>query len=84
VPEAGVRADRGRLVAPLLLVGSAAASLGATISSAPDFVDLHVYVLGGSALDRPETLYSFVYADHRRTNRCPSSICPSRRWCSVR
>jgi alpha-1,2-mannosyltransferase len=63
VPEAGVRADRGRLVAPLLLVGSAAASLGATISSAPDFVDLHVYVLGGSALDRPETLYSFVYAD---------------------
>lgn len=58
-----MRADRGRLVAPLLLVGSAAASLGATISSAPDFVDLHVYVLGGSALDRPETLYSFVYAD---------------------
>jgi alpha-1,2-mannosyltransferase len=63
VPEAGVRTDRRRLLAPLLLFVSAAVLLGVTIPSPPNLVDFHVYVLGGAALDRPETLYSFVYSD---------------------
>jgi alpha-1,2-mannosyltransferase len=63
VPEAGVRTDRRRLLAPLLLVASAAVLLGVSIPSPPHLIDFHVYVLGGSALDRPETLYSFAYAD---------------------
>jgi alpha-1,2-mannosyltransferase len=63
VPEAGVRTDRRRLLAPLLLVASAAVLLCVSIPSPPHLIDFHVYVLGGSALDRPETLYSFAYAD---------------------
>lgn len=63
MPESNARADRRRLIAPLLLIASAAALLGVTIANPPDLVDFHVYVLGGAALDRPETLYSFAYAD---------------------
>ncbi|MDX1892780.1 mannosyltransferase [Mycolicibacterium sp. 050158] len=61
--DTGVRADRRRLLPPLLLLLSAGILLGVTIANPPDLVDLHVYVLGGSALDRPDTLYTFVYAD---------------------
>jgi alpha-1,2-mannosyltransferase len=57
------RTDRRHLLAPLVLLASAAILLGVTIANEPDLVDFHVYVLGGSALDRPETLYSFAYSD---------------------
>ena len=62
VAEAGVRTDRRRVPAPLLLFVSAAALIGVTIPSQPDLDDFHVYMLGGAALDRPETLYSFAYS----------------------
>ena len=56
-----LRADRRRLLPPLLLFVSAAVGLVLTIRSEPDLTDFHVYWLGGKALDRPETLYSFAY-----------------------
>jgi alpha-1,2-mannosyltransferase len=55
-------ADRRRLLAPALLLISAAALAGMIIPRPPDLVDLHVYMLGGAALDQPETLYSLVYS----------------------
>uniref|UniRef100_A0A5Q5BEI6 Mannosyltransferase n=3 Tax=unclassified Mycobacterium TaxID=2642494 RepID=A0A5Q5BEI6_MYCSS len=63
MPESGVPAGRRRLLAPLLLVTSAAALLAVTMANPPDLVDFHVYMLGGVALDRPDTLYSFAYSD---------------------
>ncbi len=56
-----MRTDRRRLLPPLLLFVSAAVGLVLTIRSEPDLTDFHVYWLGGKALDRPETLYSFAY-----------------------
>lgn len=61
--DTGVRADRRRFLAPLLLGVSAAILLAVTIPSPPNLIDLHVYVLGGAALEHPDTLYSFVYSD---------------------
>ncbi|OBK73824.1 mannosyltransferase [Mycobacterium sp. 1274761.0] len=51
--------------APLLLVLSIAARLAWTylVPNGANFVDLHVYVGGASALDSPGTLYDYVYAD---------------------
>ncbi len=57
-----MRTYRRRVPAPLLLFVSAAALMGVTIPSQPDLADFRVYVLGGAALDRPETLYSFAYS----------------------
>lgn len=48
--------------APALLFVSAAVLLAVTIPSPPNLVDLHVYILGGAALDRPGTLYTLVYS----------------------
>ena len=62
------RIGRWEALAPLLLVISAAARLSTIYLNSidslhlhVDFDDLHVYVLGGAALDRPGTLYDFVY-----------------------
>lgn len=63
MPEADEFVDHRRLLAPLLLAASAAALLGVTIPSPPNLVDFRVYMLGGSALSHPETLYSFAYSD---------------------
>ncbi|OBA99684.1 alpha-(1-2)-phosphatidylinositol mannosyltransferase [Mycobacteriaceae bacterium 1482268.1] len=51
--------------APFLLVLSIAARLAWTYlaPNGANFVDLHVYVGGASALDQPGTLYDYVYAD---------------------
>ncbi|WP_204805117.1 mannosyltransferase [Mycobacterium riyadhense] len=51
--------------APLLLVLSIAARFAWTYlaPNGANFVDLHVYLGGGAALDSPGTLYSYVYAD---------------------
>ncbi|MCV7075528.1 mannosyltransferase [Mycobacterium szulgai] len=51
--------------APLLLVLSIAARFAWTYLAphGANFVDLHVYLGGGAALDHPGTLYSYVYAD---------------------
>lgn len=51
--------------APLLLILSVAARFAWTYlaPNGANFVDLHVYVGGAPALDRPGTLYSYVYAD---------------------
>ncbi|AGZ50116.1 alpha-(1-2)-phosphatidylinositol pentamannoside mannosyltransferase [Mycobacterium kansasii 662] len=51
--------------APLLLILSVAARFAWTYlaPNGANFVDLHVYVGGAAALDRPGTLYSYVYAD---------------------
>ncbi len=71
-----MRADPRGLLAPLLLFGSAAVLLGMSITSAPHLIDFHVYVLGGSALDRPETLYSFAYADQSPDQPLPFTYPP--------
>jgi alpha-1,2-mannosyltransferase len=58
-------ADRLRAAAPLLLVASIVARLAWTYfaPNGANFVDLHVYLGGAAAIDRPGTLYSYVYAD---------------------
>jgi alpha-1,2-mannosyltransferase len=52
-------------VGPWLLVISVAARLAWTYlaPNGANFVDLHVYIGGGAAIDHPGTLYSYVYAD---------------------
>ena len=51
-------------LALLLLVISAAVQFAVTYQHYADFLfDLHVYVLGGAALDEPGTLYHFTYTD---------------------
>lgn len=52
-------------MAPLLLVLSIAARFAWTYlaPNGANFVDLHVYLGGGAALNHPGTLYSYVYAD---------------------
>jgi len=52
-------------LAPVLLIASVAARLAWTYlaPNGANFVDLHVYLGGASALDEPGTLYSYVYAD---------------------
>jgi alpha-1,2-mannosyltransferase len=56
--------SRTRTAALVLLV-SIAARLAWTylVPNGANFVDLHVYLGGAAALDRPGTLYSYVYAD---------------------
>lgn len=51
--------------APLLLALSIAARLAWTylVPNGANFVDLHVYVGGAGALEHPETLYDYVYAE---------------------
>lgn len=49
----------------MLLILSICARLAWTylLPNGANFVDLHVYVGGAAALDRPGTLYDYVYAD---------------------
>ena len=75
---------RCKTLAPLVLLISAAAQFTVTYLLPPDFLDLHVYVLGGAALDRPGMLYHFVYTDQTPLRRCHSRIRRSRRSCSIR
>ena len=51
-------------LAPVALAVSVAARLAWTylVPNGANFVDLHVYLGGAAALDRPGTLYSYVYA----------------------
>ncbi|MGA5465726.1 mannosyltransferase [Mycobacterium sp. NPDC050041] len=58
-------ATRLAAAAPVLLVLSVAARFAWTYlaDNGANFVDLHVYVGGAGALDRPGTLYDYVYAD---------------------
>jgi alpha-1,2-mannosyltransferase len=51
--------------APVLLIASIAARLAWTYlaPNGANFVDLHVYLGGATAIDHPGTLYSYVYAD---------------------
>jgi alpha-1,2-mannosyltransferase len=48
-----------------VLIASVAARLAWTylVPNGANFVDLHVYVGGAAALDKPGTLYSYAYAD---------------------
>ncbi|CAM3342892.1 mannosyltransferase [Mycobacterium frederiksbergense] len=69
--ETMLQGRRGRLLAPLVLFVSCAALLAVTIPSANNLIDFHVYVLGGAALDMPETLYTFAY-----TGQSPDSPLP--------
>jgi alpha-1,2-mannosyltransferase len=64
-PETRRLASRLRAAAPLLLVASVAARLAWTYLAphGANFVDLHVYLGGAAAIDRPGTLYSYVYAE---------------------
>lgn len=52
-------------IAALVLMLSVAARLAWTylVPNGANFVDLHVYLGGAAALDKPGTLYSYVYAD---------------------
>nr|WP_255507187.1 mannosyltransferase [Mycolicibacterium sp. 018/SC-01/001] len=58
-------AARLSAAAPVLLILSIGARLAWTylLPNGANFVDLHVYVGGAAALDRPGTLYDYVYAD---------------------
>ncbi|MGO8768712.1 MAG: mannosyltransferase [Mycobacterium sp.] len=58
-------ASQLQAAAPLLLIASVAARLAWTYLAphGANFVDLHVYLGGAAAIDRPGTLYSYVYAD---------------------
>lgn len=49
----------------MLLIASIAARLAWTYlaPNGANFVDLHVYLGGAAAIDHPDTLYSYVYAD---------------------
>lgn len=51
--------------APLLLIAGIGARLAWTYlaPNGANFVDLHVYLGGSAAIDRPGSLYSYVYAD---------------------
>jgi alpha-1,2-mannosyltransferase len=53
------------VAAPVLFIVSVAARLALTylVPHGANFVDLHVYLGGGAAIDHPGTLYSYVYAD---------------------
>ena len=64
-PETRVLAARMRAAAPWVLIASVAARLAWTYLAphGANFVDLHVYLGGAAAIDRPGTLYSYVYAD---------------------
>ncbi|WP_197382009.1 mannosyltransferase [Mycolicibacterium mengxianglii] len=52
-------------LAPLLLLVSIAARLAWTylLPNGANFVDLHVYIGGGDAIDGPGAVYDYVYAD---------------------
>ncbi|WP_309226884.1 MULTISPECIES: mannosyltransferase [unclassified Mycolicibacterium] len=63
--------DRLRQLAPAVLLVSAAMLMALTIPSQPDLVDFHVYVLGGSALEHPGTLYTFAYSTQSPTQPLP-------------
>ncbi len=52
---------RWERLAPWVLLISAAIRIAATYFHPLVFMDLHVYVLGGAALDRPGSLYDFIY-----------------------
>ncbi len=58
-------ASRLDAAAPLLLVVSIAVRLGWTylVPHGANFVDLHVYLGGAAAIDRPGTLYSYTYSE---------------------
>lgn len=51
--------------APMLLIASIAARLAWTYlaPNGANFVDLHVYLGGAAAIERPGSLYGYVYAD---------------------
>jgi alpha-1,2-mannosyltransferase len=57
----GWGARRWQTLAPLLLGVSAVVSVA--VSTAANSCDLHAFVLGGAALDRPSTLYDAAYLD---------------------
>ena len=59
------RSARLARLAPVLLAASVAARLAWTYAAAngANFVDLHVYLGGAASLERPGTLYSYVYAE---------------------
>ncbi|WP_309224671.1 mannosyltransferase [Mycolicibacterium sp. CBMA 234] len=63
--------DRLRQLAPAVLLVSAATLLALTTPSQPNLVDFHVYVLGGSALEHPGTLYTFAYSGQSPTQPLP-------------
>ncbi|MEU0496835.1 mannosyltransferase [Mycobacterium sp. NPDC006124] len=60
--DTALRIYRRPLTAPLVLVVSATVLLAVTVLTPNNLVDLHVYVLGGAALEHPHTLYTFVYS----------------------
>jgi alpha-1,2-mannosyltransferase len=53
--------ERRSWLAPALLFVSAVVLLVVTMRSPANLVDLHVYLMGGAALEQPGTLYSVVY-----------------------
>ncbi|CAN5852542.1 mannosyltransferase [soil metagenome] len=58
-------AERLTALGPVLLVVSIAARLAWTylVPNGANFVDLHVYIGGGDAIDGPGAVYDYVYAD---------------------
>ena len=68
---------RWEILAPLVLVISTAVRLAVTyLDYSHFFVDLHVYVIGGAALDEPGKLYDFVYADQSPHQPLPFTYPP--------
>jgi len=65
----GWRSPRWQAMAPWLLVVSAVVSVA--ISTFTDPIDLHIYVLGGAALDHPSGLYDAAYLDPAHNETMP-------------
>jgi hypothetical protein len=78
----GWGARRWQTLAPLLLGVSVVVSIAD--STAANASDLHAFVLGGAALDRPSTLYDAAYLDPAHNETMPFVYRPFAAMCSIR
>ncbi|MDT5264591.1 MAG: alpha,2-mannosyltransferase, partial [Mycobacterium sp.] len=67
-------------LAPILLgisvIARLASTMGYYLVEGDAFFDLHVYVLGGAAVDHPGTLYDFFYIDPTKGEHLPFTYPP--------
>ncbi|MDT5195969.1 MAG: alpha,2-mannosyltransferase [Mycobacterium sp.] len=67
-------------LAPILLgisvIARLASTMGYYLVEGDAFFDLHVYVLGGAAVDHPGTLYDFSYIDPTKGEHLPFTYPP--------
>ena len=75
IPEVRPRLARMVALAPILFGVSVIVRLASTmiyyVTAGDGFFDLHVYVIGGAALDQPGTLYDLFYVDPTKGEHLP-------------